>query len=75
MKMGLENPGSRGVNAGTGGRYSEEEYVSNEEEFMVKVEVNVTKIVKYVCMTGILIVGCIYGEKCVRDVLQARSQH
>lgn len=40
---------------------------------MVKVEVNVTKIVKYVCITGILIVGCIYGEKCFRDVIQIRS--
>lgn len=41
---------------------------------MVKVEVNVTKIVQYVCITGVLIVGCIFGEKCFRDVMQARSQ-
>ena len=41
---------------------------------MVKVEVNVTKIVQYVCITGILVVGCIYGEKCFRDMIQMRSQ-
>lgn len=28
---------------------------------MVKVEVNVTEIVKYVCLTGVLIVGIIFG--------------
>lgn len=28
---------------------------------MVKVEVNVTKIVKYVCITGVLIVAVIFG--------------
>lgn len=42
-----------------------------EQEAMVKVEVNVTKIVKYVCMTGVLIVGCIFGEKCFRDYVQS----
>lgn len=41
---------------------------------MVKVEVNVTKIVKYVCITGVLIVGCIFGEKCFRDVVQVRME-
>lgn len=37
---------------------------------MVKIEVNVTKIVKYVCITGILIVACIFGEKCFRDFVE-----
>ncbi len=39
---------------------------------MVKIEVNVTKIVKYVCITGVLIVGCIFGEKCFRDFVENR---
>lgn len=37
---------------------------------MVKVDVDVTKIVKYVCITGFLIVACIFGEKCFRDFLE-----
>ncbi len=39
---------------------------------MVKVEVNVTRIVKYICITGILIVACIFGEKCFRDFVENR---
>ncbi|MBO5484796.1 MAG: hypothetical protein J5979_06270 [Lachnospiraceae bacterium] len=42
------------------------------EGYMVKIEVNVTKIVKYVCITGVLIVGCIFGEKCFRDFVGSR---
>lgn len=41
---------------------------------MVKVEVNVTKIVKYVCITGVLVVCCIFGEKCVRDFFSSRNE-
>lgn len=29
----------------------------------VNIEVNVTKIVKYVCLAGVAIVGCIFGTK------------
>lgn len=32
-----------------------------ESGSVIKIEVNVTRIVKYVCMTGVLIVGIIFG--------------
>ncbi len=35
---------------------------------MVEVKVDVTKIVKYVCVTGTTIVAIIFGCKCIRDI-------
>ncbi|WP_455056845.1 hypothetical protein [Jutongia sp.] len=39
----------------------------------VHVEVNVTKIVKYVCLTGIAIVGIIFGCKAWAEVQKGNS--
>lgn len=36
----------------------------------VKVNVDVPKIVKYACLTGILIVGIIFGTKCFAKMLE-----
>lgn len=36
----------------------------------VKVNVDVPKIVKYSCVTGILIVGIIFGSKCFNKMLE-----
>lgn len=36
----------------------------------VTVKVDVTKIVKYVCITGIFIVGIIFGTKCYQKMLE-----
>ncbi|CUH92140.1 hypothetical protein [Herbinix luporum] len=36
----------------------------------VKVSVDVTKIVKYVCIAGVLIVGIIFGSKCFSNLLE-----
>lgn len=36
----------------------------------VKVNVDVPKIVKYVGLTAVLIVGVIFGTKCFRDMLK-----
>lgn len=36
----------------------------------VKVTVDVTKIVKYVCIAGIFIVGIIFGTKCCHKMMQ-----
>jgi hypothetical protein len=33
-----------------------------ESDSVVRVEVDVTKIVKYVCLTGVFIVGIIFGS-------------
>jgi len=33
----------------------------------VDIKINVTEIVKYVCITGIAIVGIIFSSKCVRS--------
>ena len=44
--------------------------VCRNEGMMVKVKVDVTKIVKYVCVTGISIVAIIFGAKCLRAYLQ-----
>lgn len=39
-----------------------------ENGSVIKVEVNVTKIVKYVCMAGVLIVGIIFGCNAWADI-------
>lgn len=39
-----------------------------EEGSKVEVKVDVTKIVKYVCITGAVIVGIIFGSRCVTKV-------
>lgn len=36
----------------------------------VTVTVDVTKIVKYVCIAGIFIVGIIFGTKCCHKMMQ-----
>ena len=36
----------------------------------VNVTVNVTQIVKYVCIAGIIIVGIIFGTKCYRKMIE-----
>ncbi|NLO08862.1 MAG: hypothetical protein GX129_03220 [Clostridiales bacterium] len=38
----------------------------------VNVTVNVTKIVKYLCFTGIAIVGIIFGTKCYQKMIEYR---
>ena len=40
-----------------------------EADVNVKVNVDVTKIVKYVCITSVLIVGIIFGTKCYNKIL------
>ncbi len=50
--------------------YEEEKDNQGGIHSMVKIEVNVTKIVKYVCITGVLVVACIFGEKCFRDFIE-----
>lgn len=41
---------------------------------MVQVEVNVTKIVKYVCIAGVMIVAIIFGVGCYRDMIGENSR-
>jgi len=41
----------------------------NEAGSSVTVKVDVTKIVKYVCITSIFIVGIIFGTKCYQKML------
>lgn len=36
----------------------------------VTVDVNVTRIVKYICIASVLIVGIIFGTRCYRDMLK-----
>lgn len=40
----------------------------------IAIDVNVTKIVKCACVTGVLIVGFIYGEKCYRNYLESKKK-
>lgn len=43
------------------------------EEIMepgVSVKVDVSKIVKYVCLAGVLIVGIIFGTKCAINIIK-----
>ncbi|MDF2539037.1 MAG: putative rane protein [Herbinix sp.] len=43
---------------------------TNETGSSVTVKVDVTKIVKYVCIAGIFIVGIIFGTKCCHKMLE-----
>lgn len=43
-----------------------------ETDVQVKVEVNVPKIVKYVCLAGIIIVGIIFGERAYERYLESK---
>ena len=42
----------------------------SSDEVGVSVNVDVTKIVKYVCFAGILIVGIIFGTKCFHKMVE-----
>lgn len=37
-------------------------------------EINVTKIVKYVCLAGVSIVAVIFGEKALREYIRTKQQ-
>jgi hypothetical protein len=41
----------------------------NNPSVNVNVNVDVPKIVKYCCITGVLIVGIIFGTRCFRKML------
>lgn len=42
---------------------------SDNNGVSVNVQVNVTKIIKYLCVAGVLIVGIIFGIKCFNNML------
>lgn len=42
----------------------------NEENATVNVKVDVTRIVKYVCFTAIIVVGIIFGSKYCYKILK-----
>ncbi len=44
-----------------------------KRETDVCVEVNVTKIVKYVCIAGALIVAAIFGELAFKDYVKSKN--
>jgi|GEM_PF-751872 len=37
----------------------------------VRISVDITKIVKYICCAGVFIVGIIYGTRCFQDMIKA----
>jgi len=41
-----------------------------EVECGVDVKVDVSKIIKYICIAGVLIVAIIFGTKCLNNVLK-----
>lgn len=43
-----------------------------EREAQVDVKINVTEIVKYVCIAGVAIVGIIFSSKCVRGLIKKK---
>ncbi len=47
--------------------------MKNNNGSILQIEVNVTKIVKYVCITATLTVGTIFGEKCYRAHVESKS--
>jgi hypothetical protein len=44
--------------------------VPDKVESSVTVRVDVTKIVKYVCIAGVMVVGIIFGTKCYQKILE-----
>jgi hypothetical protein len=40
------------------------------KDSVVRVEVDVTKIVKYVCLTGVFIVGIIFGSEALSKAIE-----
>ena len=40
----------------------------------VTVRVDVTKIVRYLCITGILVVGIIFGTKCYMELIKEQEE-
>ncbi|HHX13198.1 MAG TPA: hypothetical protein GX731_10275 [Clostridiales bacterium] len=46
-----------------------------EVDVNVKVNVDVGKIVKYVCITAVLIVGIIFGTNCYNKMLSNNRAH
>lgn len=40
----------------------------------VTVRVDVTKIVRYLCFTGVLVVGIIFGTRCWREIKESLEQ-
>ncbi len=49
-----------------------EQEQSETQGSCVRVEVNVTKIVQYVCITGVLIVSVIFGTRCLGKLMERR---
>lgn len=47
--------------------------VAKEPGVSVDVNVDVTQIIKYLCITGVLIVGIIFGIGCLRKVIETKS--
>ena len=44
-----------------------------EVDRTVTVNVDVTKIVKYTCITGVFIVGIIFGSRCYNKMLKHKN--
>lgn len=47
-------------------KHKEKEYGTSS----VHISVDITKIVKYLCCTGIIIVGIIFSSRCYRDMIK-----
>lgn len=52
---------------------SKECYTPKEIGSSVTVDIDVTKIVKYACITGVFIVGIIFGTRCYYKLLEKNS--
>lgn len=44
------------------------------EDMAVSIDINVTKIVKYVCFSGVAIVAVIFGEKAYAAYICAKTK-
>ncbi|HPU64074.1 MAG TPA: hypothetical protein PK304_07955 [Mobilitalea sp.] len=42
----------------------------NENGTSIRITVDITKIVKYLCFAGVIIVGIIFGSKCFQNMLK-----
>ncbi|CRZ34857.1 hypothetical protein DFR55_10652 [Herbinix hemicellulosilytica] len=49
---------------------SKSNFEHNDNGTSIQVTVDITKIVKYLCFAGVIIVGIIFGTKCFQNMLK-----
>lgn len=49
--------------------YEEENYTKRSKGVRVDIDINVTRIMKYLCIAGVFIVAVIFGTRTIRSII------